>query len=240
MIVFLHGWGMSKTIFSQFVETYLNAEDVLLLDLPGYGKEEWLEDFDSQVAQLLAKIPKDSHLLAWSLAGLYALRMIKLYPDYLSHLTMVSSTPCFAKRDGFSNALDLELLDQFSEQLLQDREATIDRFLLLQLHGQENAKKHARTIKEKILAGPKVKKEVLEYGLKCLKEKDFRSELKASQIPIKFIFGKRDKIVPYKVAEDIRAINPNINIITLAKAAHLPFISHEKLFLKTLLGLEGL
>lgn len=230
MIVFLHGWGMQKDIFKPFVDSYLSAKDVLLLSLPGYEEGVWLEDFDAQVKQLAKKIPNDTHLIAWSLGGLYALRLATLYPDKFTRITMVCSTPCFAQRVDFKNALNASVLNQFSEQLIDDREKTIDRFLLLQLHGQAQAKELVRTIKNTIIKAIKVKNEVLEHGLGCLKDIDYREDLKKCAVPIQFVLGKRDMIVPYKVARDISFLNAAIKISTIDDAAHIPFVTHEKKF----------
>ncbi len=240
MIVFLHGWGMSKYIFQKFVDTYLVGENVLLLDLPGYGGAEWADDFDRQVAQLVKKIPKGSHLVAWSLAGLYGLRMATLYPDRLSKLTLVSSSPSFVQKIDFKNALNKKLLEQFSQQLITDRTKTIERFLLLQLHSQPQLNEYARALKKIILKGGEVKQKVLEFGLSCLKDIDCREDLRSCSIPILFILGVKDMIVPYSVADDIKKINENINVVVLDGAGHLPFVTHEKTFNKVVFGLEAL
>jgi len=240
MIVFIHGWGMSKAIFQPFVDRHLEGEDVLMLDLPGYGEGKWTGNFDTQVIQLAKEIPEGSHVVAWSLAGLYALRLTSLLPNHLSRLTMVCSSPCFAQKDHFHHALPLNLLDQFSESLVEDRKKTIDRFLLLQLHGQKEAKKIARSIRENILEKSDIKKEVLAFGLECLKKIDGRADLKNSTIPVHFILGKRDKLVPYQMSEHIRNMNPNISISIIEKAAHLPFVTHELFFVKALFNQEAI
>jgi len=231
MIVFLHGWGMSKAIFDPFVDSHLNAEEVLLLDLPGYGDGEWIGNFDAQVSQLFHQIPKGAHLIAWSLGGLYALRLSALFPEHLSRLTMVCSTPCFAQKDDFKHAMTQKVLNQFSEQLVLDRKKTINRFLLLQLHGQAGTKEIAKGIRERVLDKSNVRDEVLEFGLTSLKEIDCREDLKKCKAPLLFVLGKRDKLVPYLAAESIRRINPDIDLIVLDGVGHLPFVTHEKIFL---------
>jgi len=240
MIVFLHGWGMSKAIFSPFVDSYLSGEEVLLLDLPGYGEGKWNGDFDVQVEQLVKAIPKGSHVVAWSLGGLYALRLNAVFPGHLSRLTLVCSTPCFAQKDGFKNAMTQKMLNQFSEQLMLDRKKTINRFLLLQLHGQVGVKEITKDIRERVLDQSKVKNEVLEFGLKSLQEVDCREDLKKCKIPVQFVLGKRDKLVPYLVSESIKKINPDIDVVVLAGAAHLPFVTHEKTFLNVVFDSNSL
>ena len=236
MIVFLHGWGMSKAIFKPFVDACLNDKDVLLLDLPGYGDDEWIGDFDAQVDQLFNQIPKGSHLIAWSMGGLYALRLTSLFPNHLSRLTMVCSTPCFAQKNGFNNALTKKILNQFSEQLVLDRKKTISRFLLLQLHGQTNSKEIARNIRERVLERSNVKEGVLEFGLKCLKEIDCRDDLRKCKVPTQFVLGQRDRLVPCLVEKNIREINSSVDIVVLGDVAHLPFITHKKTFIKVVFG----
>ncbi len=236
MLIFLHGWGMNKAIFSEFVSECLSDEDVLLLDLPGYNGEECDFDLDSQVVQLKEKIPKGAHLLAWSLGGVYALALEAMFPNYLSKLTMICSTPSFAQREGFDCALTPEVLDQFSEQLVINRDKTIDRFLLLQLHGQPKAKTIAKEIKEKILVGCAVENRVLEFGLSCLKEKDYRKTLRDTTLPIQFILGKKDKLVPFILKKTIKCINSSIRVVVLDKVGHLPFVTHKKILFDAVFG----
>ncbi len=240
MIVFLHGWGMSKSVFSQFVDTFLLDDEVLLLDLPGYGATNYVDDLDQQVIQLAAAIPDGSHLVAWSLGGLYALKLVALYPKKLTRLTMVCSSPCFVQKTGFPYALTDTLLEQFSQQLMQDHKATIDHFLMLQLYGQAQATRYARDIRQKVLAYSLVRKEVLIFGLKCLQEVDCRAELQACTIPVQFILGKRDKIVPFEVSETIRALNSHVEVVVLERVGHLPFVTHGDIFYQVVWGKKSL
>ncbi len=230
MIVFLHGWGMNKNIFKDFVDKYLNKENVIMLDLPGYAGDSPSIVFDEQVSELREQIPQGAHLVAWSLGGLYALRMANLYPDQLSKLTMVCSTPSFAKKVGFNNALRPDVLDQFNIQLQQNRDKTIERFLLLQLHGQKGVKGIVKSIRKSLSQQDLPSSEVLEFGLQCLKLMDLRKELRKCTVPVHFILGEKDKIVPVAVEQDLIKINQLCYVSVLIGAAHLPFVTHPDLF----------
>lgn len=230
MIVFLHGWGMDKSIFKPFVDEYLADQEVLLLDLPGYGDEVFHNRFIEQVELLKNKIPRGAHVVAWSLAGIYVLRLDALFPGYLSKITMVCSTPSFSQKNDFPNALTKNLLEQFSGDLISDRQKTIDRFLMLQLHGQPKIKEQFLQIKKLLAEVPEVNSSVLEFGLDLLKNEDCRDDFSSSKLHIQFILGSRDKLVPVDVVKELKILKKDVQIVILEKVAHLPFITHQKIF----------
>lgn len=231
MKVFLHGWGMNSRVFDSYIETFLKDEHVISLDLPGYEpNSESLLSFDEQVLTLKSQIPQGAHLIAWSLGGLYALKLNSLFPKWLDKITLICSTPSFAQRKGFNHALNSEVLSQFGEQLSKNRDKTIERFLLLQLHGENNAIRIAKKLKSQISEYSKPSEEVLNFGLECLLNLDFRQELGDTRVPIQFILGENDKLVPISVRKDLISYSSQVSVEVIEKSGHLPFITHVNKF----------
>jgi pimeloyl-[acyl-carrier protein] methyl ester esterase len=139
-LVLLHGWGMNGAIFNPLLE-YLNEDfELLCVDLPGHGKSGLVEtDFDQQVEKLAYLLP-DSILLGWSMGGLYATALARLYPEKFSHIILVASNPRFVQQDDWHSAVPQQVFDEFSSSLSGDWKATIKRFIGLQLHGADQAR----------------------------------------------------------------------------------------------------
>ena len=51
-------------------------------------------------------------------------------------------------------------------------------------------------------------------------------------IPVMAILGRRDKLVPIALAEQLPQINPAIDVKCLPGSAHAPFLSHQDVFLE--------
>lgn len=226
MKVFLHGWGMNSLVFENFVQQHFEHEEVLLLDLPSYSSAT-VSEFAEQVALLKSQIPVGSHVFGWSLGGLYAIALAHQFPQYVSQLTLLGSTPCFMQRPDFSCALSDGALDRFSQQLLVSREKTIDRFLLLQLYGEKQAKRLARELKGLLLKKTQPTEAVLEQGLLFLKSLDLREELFALDMDVQFILGAKDQLVPVQLADYLGEAGQGIQVDVLEDAGHIAFLTHS-------------
>lgn len=108
---------------------------------------------------------------------------------------------------------------------------TIKRFLSLQMHGSDNARLLIRNLMERLQVGGEPDPEALQFGLDLLKQTDSRELLATLELPIKMILGERDQLVPGSLAKEIIKVNPQIQVESLATAAHAPFLSHSTQFL---------
>ncbi len=72
----------------------------------------------------------------------------------------------------------------------------------------------------------------LNSGLTILKEADFRSELRRSlkNIPLHWVLGGRDRLIPAEVINDLKIIRPDAQITYLNEAGHAPFMTHPDEF----------
>lgn len=225
MKVFLHGWGMRKEMFSSFIDEYCRDEQVLCLSLPGYDEACEVESFEQQVVLLSKMIPEGSHLVAWSLGGLFALKAAELFPDKVSRLTMLSSTPLFAAKEDWVHGLKKHVLSNFGANLLQDRKKTLTQFMLLQLHGEKNIKSLIKVLNNVIKENASPSLRALELGLTFLQKIDLREELKSIKTEVCFILGGRDRIVLSGQMNDLKAMGQHVEVHIIKSAGHLPFIT---------------
>ena len=75
------------------------------------------------------------------------------------------------------------MLAGFQQQLSDDFQRTVERFLALQTMGTETARQDARALKKTVLALPMPEVDVLNGGLEILKTVDLRQPLQNVPMP---------------------------------------------------------
>ncbi|MCU6324250.1 pimeloyl-ACP methyl ester esterase BioH [Enterobacter quasiroggenkampii] len=234
-LVLLHGWGLNAEIWHCIREELASHFTLHLVDLPGFGRSRGFGamSLDEMAQQVLDAAPQNAVWLGWSLGGLVASQIALSRPDRVKALVTVASSPCFSAQDAWPG-IKPEVLAGFQQQLSEDFQRTVERFLALQTMGTETARKDARTLKQTVLSLPMPEVEVLNGGLELLKTVDLRAPLASLTIPHLRIYGYLDGIVPRKVAPLLDDLWPNSESMVVAKAAHAPFISHPDEFCSAL------
>jgi pimeloyl-[acyl-carrier protein] methyl ester esterase len=237
--VFVHGWAMNSVVWKNCLAFLPDWIDVVRVDLPGYGSKiedraETLNDY----AQALRETTGGPVLwVGWSLGGLAVLRLARLYPECVAGLFLVSTNPCFVRKRDWQSAVEADVFEQFARALQSDADATVKRFLALQVKGSNSTMKTLRELQLSIKKSGKLPVDTLKLGLDILLTTDLRAELSLLRCPITWLLGARDKLVPATVAEELKILSPEIEICIESEAAHVPFISHPQTFVKTLLSL---
>src|SRR5690348_16103512 len=111
-VVLLHGWAMSGAVFAPLVERLGQRCTLHLVDLPGHGRSR-----DSAVAlapptcarAIVAAVPQ-AVWLGWSLGGVIALQAALDFPQQVSALAMLDSTPRFVRGEDWPHAMSPEIL----------------------------------------------------------------------------------------------------------------------------------
>ncbi|MCK6907181.1 pimeloyl-ACP methyl ester esterase BioH [Enterobacter cloacae complex sp. 2015409] len=238
-LVLLHGWGLNAEIWHCIREELASHFTLHLVDLPGFGRSRGYGalSLDEMAQQVLDAAPQNAVWLGWSLGGLVASQIALSRPDRVQALVTVASSPCFSAQDAWPG-IKPEVLAGFQQQLSEDFQRTVERFLALQTMGTDTARKDARTLKQTVLSLPMPEVEVLNGGLELLKTVDLREPLAALTLPHLRIYGYLDGIVPRKVVPLLDSLWPNSESQIVAKAAHAPFISHPAEFCSALIALS--
>ena len=224
-LVMLHGWGMHSGIWSDWAETLARDFRVHCVDLPGHGNsyvavEDTLEAWASTVMQA---VPEDAWWLGWSLGGLLVQQAAYMFPDALKGLVLVAGTPRFVTADDWPHGVDSEVFEQFSRQLKDDPERTVTRFLALQVRGAQDSAATLRHLRSRLQQRPLAQAAALRCGLDMLSGSDLREVTAASKLPIHWLLGERDTLVPPAMAADVEGA-----FHVVPGAGHAPFLSHPK------------
>lgn len=238
-LVLLHGWGLNAEVWHCISEELASHFTLHLVDLPGFGRSRGFGamSLDEMARQVLDAAPQNAIWLGWSLGGLVASQIALSQPERVKALVTVASSPCFSAQEAWPG-IKPDVLASFQQQLSEDFQRTVERFLALQTMGTETARQDARTLKQTVLSLPMPDVEVLNGGLEILKTVDLREPLAALAMPHLRIYGYLDGLVPRKVVPLLDALWPDSESQVIAKAAHAPFISHPVEFCSALIALS--
>ena len=238
-LVLLHGWGLNAEVWHCISEELASHFTLHLVDLPGFGRSRGFGamSLDEMARQVLDAAPQNAIWLGRSLGGLVASQIALSQPESVRALVTVASSPCFSAQEAWPG-IKPDVLASFQQQLSEDFQRTVERFLALQTMGTETARQDARTLKQTVLSLPMPDVEVLNGGLEILKTVDLREPLTALAMPHLRIYGYLDGLVPRKVVPLLDALWPDSESQVIAKAAHAPFISHPVEFCSALIALS--
>ena len=238
-LVLLHGWGLNAGVWDCITPQLSSHFTLHLVDLPGYGRSGGFGamSLEEMTQRVLEQAPDRAIWLGWSLGGLVASQAAITHPERVQALVTVASSPCFSAHDSWPG-IKPEVLSGFQQQLSEDFQRTVERFLALQTMGTESARQDARALKITVLSLPMPSPEVLNGGLEILKTADLRQALTTLDVPFLRLYGRLDGLVPRKIIPILDALWPKSTSMIFDKAAHAPFISHPQAFCAPLIELK--
>ena len=236
-LVLIHGWGMHSLVWDDVMPGLLKHFTVRIIDLPGFGRSPVAKgdyDLDYLVTQVMAVAPEKALWMGWSLGGMIALRIAEQFPERVTALINVASTPRFIQGEAWKNAVPEKVLKGFYSYLLEDWEGTLIRFLALQCKDSESQKDDTRKLRELVYFHGLPATQALRGGLEVLQNVDLREALQQLTIPTLYLFGEKDNLIPANVAGDIKDLNNNVEVAHIMGSSHVPFMTAPDLFLQAL------
>jgi pimeloyl-[acyl-carrier protein] methyl ester esterase len=209
-IVMRPGWGMKAAAYDALGERLRERFDVRALELP----------LDPAAAAV--ETPKRCFVVGWSLGAQLAIDWARTRPEQIARLALISATPSFVQREGWTCAMPHAVFEAFAATLEEDPRATLERFTLLQAQDDAAARRVARTLRSALVVADA---DSLATGLQRLRETDLRGSLGEIPQPALVIHGERDRLVPVEAAGRLTRALPEARLEVVAGAAHAPFVS---------------
>ena len=240
-LVLVHGWGMNAAVWEPLLPAMSRHFRVTVLELPGHGGSTAaaVADLGEWARLVLDVAPPKAWWLGWSLGGQVALQAALDRPGRVDGLLLVGATPRFVQADDWSCAMPVATFQQFADALAEDPNATLMRFLALQVSGAENARETLKLLRFETGQRPAASPKGLAQGLELLLDTDLRGPLAGLDQPTHWVFGARDTLVPAVVREPLLELLPSSTVDVIAGAGHAPFLSHPQQCIKRLLQRVG-
>ncbi|MDA3915139.1 pimeloyl-ACP methyl ester esterase BioH [Oleiagrimonas sp.] len=197
-LVLLHGWAMHGAIFEPLCQQLEARCTLHVVDLPGHGhsRDCAVPLEASACARAIVDATPPAAWLGWSMGGLIALTAALDYPDRITGLAMVSSSPCFVRGPDWPHGVEKDVFEQFGTDLDVDYRKTLDRFLALEAMGSSHARDEIRHLRKDVFSFGEPDKRVLKQGLELLDHTDLRPRMPDLTQPSVWIAGGRDRLVP--------------------------------------------
>lgn len=197
-LVALGGWGMPASLMAPFLprtgELY-----VIVPGLPPVASaerpEQWLE-------RLLPDLPERALWVGWSLGGALAMLAARQWPQRVSAVVTLCSTPCFVARPDWSSGMPVERFEEFSGALARDAVLARKRFMALTTHGDSGGRDVLRTMKAQA-EGPLPDRASLEVTLAWLRQLDLREAWLDCPVACRHVLGARDPLVGAEMPREL-------------------------------------
>jgi pimeloyl-[acyl-carrier protein] methyl ester esterase len=238
-LLLLHGWGLHGGVWDTLLPRLTPHFRVTRMDLPGHGRSRAvpMPRTLAETSRLVREAaPAGAIWLGWSLGGLVALRAALDAPGKVRALVLANTTPRFVTAADWPHAMPPAQLAEFAAGLAQDYRETLQRFLSLQLRGDESARSSLRTLREALFAHGEPDTLSLAAGLELLRSSDLRAELGLFSLPALVMAGGYDRLTPPQAGEALAKAIRGAELKVFAKSAHAPFLSHADGFTDTLLS----
>lgn len=235
-LVLLHGWGLHSGVWIDVLPDLARRFRVHAIDLPGHGHSQGVvvDEFEDAAALVASSVPAGAILCGWSLGGLIAQRIACGDGARVTALALVSSTPCFVERDGWSHGMKPATLQSFASSLRTDPAATLDNFVRLNALNGARSRDAVRTFARHVSERGTPPAAALEHGLRWLRDVDLREIVPRIAQPAVVVHGARDALAPVEAGRWLARHLARASLTELPDAAHLPFFTHPEEFVKSL------
>jgi len=232
-LVLIHGWGIDHRIWKNFIPHVEDQWRVTCIDLPGYGASENKVEshfdqgnIDQIVNSINSEIPENATILAWSLGGTVAMKLVHRRSD-IKALVLLASSPCFLKKQDWQHGVEPAEFNQLLRQLSKDKIKTLQTFAGLVAMGEAHPRQTINELNEYLLSNVP-EQEILMSGLEILRDEDLRQAFVKQHCPVGIIFGENDILVKCSTGGAIQELRPDTHTIEIPETGHAPFLSRPQ------------
>lgn len=229
-LTLIHGWGAESRVWEDWAKAKFAPEyTVTLIDLPGFGDSPTLPNSktieDDWINSLIETLPKNTHLLGWSLGGLLAQQIALRCPEQILSLTCLATTPRFTQNDGWQRSVSPKIIGDFIQAISIEISSVLKKFWRLQLQGSENSRALMKELVTHMSSRNMPTIKPLNQGLILLKDMDNRQQLADLTMPTLWLLGENDPLIPQEIRSNLHELQPNAQIEVIPAGSHIPFFS---------------
>ena len=234
-LCFLHGWGVDKRIWVNFVEGFMPEWNVKTPALPGYdGATAHVTGMEAVARALMSEIPDDSILVGWSLGGMIGIRIAAMKP--IRKLILLAGTPCFVKKVDWPCGMEVEIIERLRQRMQDAPERALQEFALLSSKGDGRSRATYQVLAE-LLKENNAHTSALINGLDMLLHTDLRGEFSRLKCRVGVILAANDQLLPVAAGAAMRSLRSSLELEVIEESGHVPFISRPEQTRRSLLSM---
>ena len=229
VLVLLHGFTESQSIWDGFVATLSGSYRIVTIDLPGHGQSGCLGDIHTMEEMAGCVKAVLDHLqistcvmVGHSMGGYVSLAFYRLYPDHVKGLGLFHSTAAADSQEAIEgrNKAITAIRHNHKDFLLQ---------FIPSLFAPANQTKHQPLIDNLMHEARKMSSQAIIAAQEGMKLRaDSRDMLKNASFPILFICGKKDSRIPVDSILPQIALPKTSYSLILEEAGHMGWAeAHE-------------
>ena len=223
-LVLLHGYPLDHHLWDEVIPLLEDTFDVIAPDLRGFGgstiadSSPTMEDYASDIAGLLDYLGiQKTVIVGHSMGGYVALAFVRLYPDRVTGLGLVSSQvladPPDRKEGRYKSAKDV------AENGIGSVVATMTP----KFTADEKLQAFARVSMERQQSAAYI------GALKAMAERlDSTPLLSSLKFPVVIIHGDSDALIPVDRAREVKAALPQAHLVEIHGAGHMPMMESKE------------
>lgn len=240
-IMLLHGFPLDGNIWSEIVEDLSRKFTVLIPDFPGIG-DSILDDENTNIEQLAEIVPailekegfENCVLAGHSMGGYVALAAAARFPEKLKGLALLHSTT------NADNSEKIEKRRKAIELIERGGREPFIRTAISDLYAAGFGQENQQIIDTQIGRSLQVSAKTLICFYKAMISRpDRKSVLADSVMPMLFVYGKEDSVIPYKDCLQ-QTLLPNVSFVKLYEnCGHMSMQEYPELLqvdLRTFVG----
>lgn len=211
-LVIIAGWNSNISYFEDLKQYFKDKYKIYYLD---FNEENSSNLYKEKINNLMEELKgEDFHMIAWSMGSLVFFENYRVLKDKIKSLVLLGATAKFVKDYSQDFGWDERILKLMIRKLEVNPKVVIEDFNKKSLESSNSYKETDGAI---------INKEALIYGLKYLKDSDFREVLKDIKVKTLILQGDKDFIVEKKQAEYLKKKIDNSKLIIIEKGNHRMF-----------------
>lgn len=238
-VVLIHGWPLSDAMYEyQYSALVENGYRVIGITLRGFGKSDQpyglynYDVFADDIKVILDKLKiQGATLGGFSMGGATVIHYMAKYKGaHVNKLALFgAAAPLWTKREDFTYGLwtkeDVNGLIALNQT---NRPQLLETFG--QIFGASTGSVSPGMAQWLGSINLQASPYAMQEGLKTLRDSDLRDDLKKISVPTLILHGKLDHICSYDLAEQMKQMIKNAELIPFEKSGHALFIEERQKF----------
>lgn len=224
VVILLHGFGENGDVFLPQINSLRDEFRLIVPDLPGSGQSEpldrqpSLDDFAGIIFEIAKKeAPSQKFsLFGHSMGGYTTMAFVEKYAGHLTSFGLLHSSAfpdTEEKKETRTKAIAF---------IKKNGGATFLKTITPELFSEESQSKHPEFISELLKLSSNMSDQALiQYYHAMINRPDRSALLKTSPVPVFFLAGKYDKVVPIELSKRQSALPKVSDVHVLEHSAHM-------------------